>query len=250
MAEQFPTLPDVSFAEKDPQQVIADIIGGYEEVTRRPLQTADPVRLFLLSLAYIIIGQRQQIDAAGKSNLLAYAKGPFLDHLGNLRRTPRHEAAPAITTVRFELSTVLASAVGIPAATRVTADGQLYWRTTVPEQIDPGQLYVDVPVEALTKGEAGNGLEPGEINQLVDPIPFVVKVHNTTVTQGGADREDDEPYRLRIYNAPAAFSTAGPTDAYEYWAYTASSAIADVRADSPTPGVARVCVLLQGGEIP
>ena len=250
MADPFPNLPGVSFVATDAQQVIADIIDGYEQVAGRSLQTSDPVRLFLLSLAYIIVGQRQQIDASGKSTLLAYARGPFLDHLGAFRRTPRHEATPSITTVRFELSAAQPSAIGIPAGTRVTADGQFYWRTTAPAQIAAGQLFVEVPVAAMIPGEAGNGLQPGEINQLVDPIPFVSKVRNTTITQGGADREDDDTYRVRIYNAPAAFSIAGPSEAYEYWAYTASSAISDVRADTPIPGVARVCVLLQGGEIP
>src|SRR5699024_8987320 len=84
-----PVLPDVEFAARDSQTVIDNVIGGYEELTGRKLAESDPVRLFLLSICYVIIQERAKVDAAGKSNLLYYAEDDFLDHIGALRRTPR-----------------------------------------------------------------------------------------------------------------------------------------------------------------
>lgn len=245
-----PVLPDVKFLDTDAQAVIDSIIGGYESITGRTLAEGDPVRLFLLSLAYVIINQRTQFDAAGKSTLLYYARGAFLDHLGALRGVERLAAQPARTTLRFTLSALQASPIGIPAGTRATHDQALYWRTTEPATIPAGELYVDVPAEAMTAGEVGNGLAPGAINGLVDPIPFVVSVENTTTTEGGADEEEDDAYRLRIYEAPAAFSVAGPAEAYVFWALSANPSIANVAAVSPSPAVVEVYPLLEGGVIP
>ncbi|WJZ70005.1 baseplate protein [Vibrio phage PVP-XSN] len=250
MANQLPTLPDVSFVETDPQAIIDDIISGYEEVSGYTLADGDPRRLFLLSIAYIIINQRQQIDASGKSNLLYYAQDDFLDHLGLMRDTPRVEAESSVTTQRFTLSSVRPNNVGIPQGTRVTADNQLYWQTTEPATIVTGQLSVDVTVEALTPGEEANGIAIGEINRLVDPIPYVQSVSNIEITAGGADREDNDSYRYRIYQAPNGFSIAGPEDAYKYWASSANSSIVDVSATSPSAGVVEIRPLLENGEIP
>lgn len=245
-----PVLPDINFVETNPQAIIDDIISGYEALAGVTLAQADPRRLFLLSLAYIIVQQRQQIDAAGKSTTLYYAQGDYLDHIGISRMLERQQAEGAVTTVRFTLSAAQPNATGIPQGTRVTHDGDLFWATTQAAFIPAGQVTVDVPAQALTPGSEANGLAVGVIDELVDPIPFVASVSNTVITQGGHDRESDDAYRERIYRAPGGFSTAGPEEAYKFWARTASGAISDVYAGTPTPGVAEIVPLLEGGVIP
>ena len=167
-----------------------------------------------------------------------------------MRNTPRIGELQSVTTERFTLSTTRPTSVGIPQGTRVTEDNQIYWRTTVPASIPAGQLYVDVPIESIASGEDANGIAIGVINRLVDPIPYVQSVTNTEVSSGGRDAEKDEPYRERIWQAPAGFSIAGPEDAYIYWARTASSAIIDVSARSPSAGVVEIRPLLENGELP
>lgn len=250
MSSLLPVLPDVSFVETDPQQIINDIISSYEQLAGYTLADGDPRRLFLLSIAYIIIQQRQQIDAAGKSNLLYYAQDDYLDHLGAFRRVQRIPAQPAVTTIRFTLSAIRPTNVGIPQGTRVTSDNVRYFRTTQPGTIIAGQLFADVPVEALTPGQGSNGISIGQINRLVDPIPYVQTVSNTAVTANGRDKEDNDSYRDRIYQAPVGFSIAGPEEAYKFWARSASSAIIDVAAYSPSAGVVEIRPLLEGGQIP
>lgn len=247
---QMPVIPEVSFVETEAQKVIDEIIGGYEQLAEVKLADGDPRRLFLLSLAYIIIHQRRQIDASGKSNLLYYARADFLDHLGAFRDVERLQARPAVTTLRFQVSAPQLSPIGIASGTRATHDGDLYWRTKGPATIPAMKSFVDVPAEAMTAGETGNGLAIGEISRLVDPIPFVATVSNKTVTEGGIDREDDEQYRERIFRAPSAFSIAGPAEAYVFWALTANQLIVDVSPTSPSPSVAEIRPLLKGGVIP
>lgn len=245
-----PVLPDIQFADRDPQAVIDNVIGTYEEITGRTLAEGDPVRLFLLSICYVISSERANVDRAGKNNLLYYAAGDYLDHLGALRLTPRIAAEPARTTVRYTLSEVRAQPVNIPQGNRSTPDNQLFFATVEPAVIPAGQTTVDVVAVCLTAGTVGNGLAPGDINVIVDPVAYVETVENLTTSSVGRERESDEAYQERIYNAPGGFSSAGPEAAYVYWARTASAAITDVQAYSPAPGEVEVRALVDDGQLP
>jgi len=155
-----------------------------------------------------------------------------------------------MTTVRFTLSVPRSEAVTIPAGTRVSPGGGVYFATTDMAEIAPGELFVEVRAECMEPGTAGNGFLPGQINLLVDPIPFVASAENTTESAGGAEEESDDAYRERIYTAPERFSVAGPRGAYEYWARTANPGIVDVHVHSPAPGEVEVRVLMAEGELP
>lgn len=92
-------LNDISFADADEETVKNEVIGEYESITGRTLADGDPVRLFLLSIANLLIVQRNLIDHTGKMNLLAYATGDYLDHLGALVDAERIPASAAQTTL-------------------------------------------------------------------------------------------------------------------------------------------------------
>ena len=77
-------LPEISFVETDTGNIESAIITNYEALAGRTLAQGDPIRLFLLSVAAIIVQQRVLIDYSAKMNLLAYAEGDYLDHIGNL----------------------------------------------------------------------------------------------------------------------------------------------------------------------
>ena len=85
---------------------------------------------------------------------------------------------------------------------------------------------------------------------LVDPVAYVEKVENITVSEGGADLEQDESLAERVYLAPSSWSTAGPDDAYEYWVRTFDPAISDVSVYSDIPGEVDICFILDGGQLP
>lgn len=245
-------LPDIQFINVDANETQNNIVSIYEALTDRTLYPGDPVRLFLTSLAQIIVQQRVLINYNAKQNLLRYAAGGILDNIGARSNVTRLPATPARTTLSFQLSASLTSAVNIPAGTRVGLnDGSdLYFATKEALEIPAGSTSGTVQAECTLAGKIGNGFTTGQVNIIIDPLPFVQSASNTTVTEGGADKETDDAYRERIHIAPESFSVAGPDGAYRFWAASANQLIVDVEVKSPTPGVVEIIPLLQGGEIP
>ncbi|MGG4034198.1 baseplate J/gp47 family protein [Paenibacillus cisolokensis] len=243
-------LPEVQLVDVDPAKIKTDMVTVYEAISGHKLFPGDPVRLFLYAIADVIIQQRVIINDTARQNLLRYARGDMLDQIGALTMTPRLDATPAMTTVRFHLSVPRPSAELIPVGTRVSPGTDIFFATTEVAEIPAGALYVDVPADCLTAGEIGNGYLPGQINVLVDPLPFIARIENTTESSGGSDVEKDDPYRERIYVSPEKFSVAGPTEAYAYWARTANPRISDVMVWSPAPAEVEIRVLMDGGVLP
>lgn len=246
-------MSEIKFIDDDPQVTIDNIFKMHEAITGRQLYPADPERLFILSLCEIIVQQKILINEAAKQSLLRYATGEVLEAKGEMYDTTRLQAEPARTTVQFQLSMPLTSAVIIPAGTRVGPQGgggELFFTTVNVLEIKPGEVSGNVPAECSIPGIDGNGFLPGQLTELIDPIPFVQSVTNTSESSGGAAIESDNAYRERIRTAPESFSVAGPDGAYEYWAKTASSAIIDVGVESPSPVEVVLIPLLVGGELP
>lgn len=251
MTETLPRwdLPEVSFVQTDPEAIKAEIVSRYEAAAGRTLATADPIRIFLLSVADELIQQRVLINMAAQSNLLSYATGEYLDALGEYLLVSRLPAAKAVTNIRFTLSQALEEVYVIPSGTEVT-NGIVTFATDEELIIAAGDLTGDVAASCTVPGVAGNGYLPGQLTTIVRPMTFVDMAENTNETYGGADSESDEDYAERIRLAPNAFSVAGPIKAYIFYTKSVSSAIIDVSVDSPTPGVVNVYPLLEGGVIP
>ena len=243
-------LAQLKFVDANPHEIEMHILTVVEGLLKRKLARADPLRLFLCGLESLMIQQRLLFNQMAKMNLLAYAKGDFLDHIGALVGTKRLPAAPATATMKLTLSAQREQAVIIPKGARVTAGDNIYFALNDNAVIPAGELFVLAAATCTESGERGNGYLSGEICKIVDPVPFLAAAENTTKSEGGADVEDDAAYRERIHEAPEKFSTAGPTLAYEYHAKTASALIADVSVDSPAPGEVDVYPLLKGGVIP
>ena len=244
-------LPSVSFAPQSAGETETAIITAYEAIAKATLQPGDPVRLFLESLAYILSVQNGLIDLAGKQNLLAYARGGHLDHLGAPMGVIRIKPQPARTTVRFGVDEALAFAVPIPAGTRVTTQSGGVMFATLSDAVLPAEeLFVETSAKATEAGASGNGLLPGQICRLVDPLPYITRVSNVATTLSGCDEEGDERFRERIRMAPESFSVAGPNGAYETRVKAVSADISAVSVTSPTPGVVDIRFVLTDGELP
>ena len=253
MTENVRGYPNISFVDTDTETLVNALIRSYERFTGRTLYPADPTRLFLLWIADIIIQERVNIDFSAKQNLPRYAEGEYLDSLAEIfKDTYRLEPEAARTTIRFTLSMKLDAATIIPAGTRVTAGEEIIFSTLDVLTIPAGELTGDIAAECLTVGEIGNGFVPGQISKLVDIFPYFERVENITESAGGADRESDAAFYDRMRESMETFSTAGPLGAYEYYAKTASAAIADAKAIGPEeePGVVDIRILMQGGELP
>lgn len=249
-------MPDVSFIEDktldDVQaEMVKDYQDKYKELTGRELslRRADPEALKLYAASVQIFHLYLRTDMCGKMDLLKYAYGAFLDHLGAFRGVTRNPAAPATVTVRFTLSEMQPSVVIIPEGTRV-ACGEIYFATDKTAEIATGNMYADVPCTCQTAGKDGNGILAGTLDTLVDPIAYMDSVASIEESSGGSDIEDDESFAYRIYLAPASYSVAGPVDAYVYHTASYSPAIGDVEVTSPAPAEVEVRFLLADCSIP
>lgn len=239
-------LAEPSFIDRDAEAITQAMITAFEAATGRTLYPAQPERLEIDMVAYREQLLRVGIQSAAQQNLLAYATGALLDHKAAFFGVTRLAAQPAMTTVRFSLDATRTSATVIPAGTQVASKDGLIFATTAEALILAGATMVDVTAQAATTGEAGNGYLPGEVATLVMAIDGVT-VTNLDTTQGGAAEEDDDRLRDRTRLAPEGWSSAGPDDAYLFWALTAHQSIVDVAILSPSPGTVAVYPLMTDG---
>ena len=251
-SELFPLLNDIVFAEKDPDTITKEIVALYESSSGRTLAQSDPVRLFIDAIILAVVQQHNVIDRAAKMNLLAYAEGEYLDHLGALLGVSRLPASHASCSIRFTLGHFYSYNVNIPAGTKISS-GAMTFATTSDVVIPAGSLSVDADASCLTAGSSGNGYVPGQVSRLVEAMAIDVTAENVTTTSGGSDTESDEAFRERIQIAPESFSVAGPTKAYEYHARTADAdiiAVAVVGPPDTQPGYVDIYPLMTGGILP
>jgi phage-related baseplate assembly protein len=208
------------------------------------------MRIALYAVALDQFQTEEYVDRAGKQDLLKYSYGDFLDNLAGNRGVTRQPASAAQTTLRFHLSEVKAHAVGIPAGTRATNGDGVYFKTTEYAEAAAGEDHVDVDAICTVQGIEGNDLLPGQVNIMVDPLPYIESVENLTTTDGGAAVESDESLAERVYLAPSSYSVAGPSDAYAYWAKTYNANIGSVKPISPSGSRVDVYILMKDGTIP
>ena len=251
-------LPDISFVddisyEKILNEMIADYEKKYQEATGRKvtLRPGDKEHIHLRIEAGQYFQMYQILDNAAKMNLLKYSKGNFLRHLGAFKKTFIQEPKPAVVTARFTLSEIRKDVIYIPQGTRITAGDGVYFATDDYVEVKAGDSFVDVDCTCETVGEVGNEYIVGQIETIVDPVPYVSSVSNITKSDGGTGEESEESFRERIFLAPSSYSVAGPADAYEYWVKQYNSAaIEDVKIYEPTEAVVDIRILLIGGALP
>lgn len=250
--------PDISFIDNKTIEDVRDgMVADYEEyMTKATGQTvtlprSSPHRGVLYAAALQIYQAFQYIDRAGKQSLLKYSYSDFLDNLGLLKGVTRSPATAAVTTLRFTVSAVRQVATAIPKGTRVSAGGSVYFATDEYAEIPAGGSTVDVPATCTDTGTEGNDLAAGDLTTMVDPLPYVASVTNTTATEGGADVESDDDLAERIYLAPGAYSTAGPEDGYLFHAKQFNPSIGDVVATSnQAAGTVDIVFIMSDGKTP
>lgn len=249
--------PDISFVNGYTLEQLEDeMISLYEQKSEEligetyPLGTADTRRIILKTAAYYMFQWLTYLDDIGKMGLLKYSRGKYLENLGALKHIYRKGAQEATVTILFTMNEVRNVATGIPQGVRLTSGDGVYFATDYYTEIPAGERCAEVKATCLTAGITGNHYGIGEIKTIVDPVPFVDTAENITVPENGADIESDESLRERIYEAPAAYSTAGTADAYEFFVKQFNHEISDVGIYSPKPCWVLVRYLLKDGIVP
>ena len=246
--------PDISFIddttiEEVMTQMINDYQTKYKEITKKEvsLAQADPHRLIMYACAVQIYQAMQYADYAGKVSFLKYARGEYLDNLVAIRGVTRLQATPATTVLQFSIENPINSVVGIPAGTRATNGNDVFFATDEYVEIKSGETSVSVSATCTENGTLGNNFAVGEFNVLVNSLPYVTAVTNTSQTFGGSDREDDDSLKERAYEIPNSYSTAGPTGAYSYFVKQIDQSISDVVIKSDSPGVVKIIFVTDSG---
>jgi len=239
------------FIPTDPDQIVEWMTAKYEELTGVTVQPGSPERLFVQWAASVVVQERALANYAANQNLPSRAEGKNLDALAELFYTKERPGAKAATcTMRFTISEALTFAVLIPGGTRVTdASNTLVWETVEDTYVKAGDTYADVKIRCQTKGTAGNGFVAGQINTIVDLFAYYQSCANLNGSDGGGDTATDEQFYELLRLSMDAYSTAGAKGSYIYWAMQVDTKIADVIAASPTPGVVKLYVLMDGGEL-
>lgn len=251
-------LPDVSFIDNLSLEDVKNILieefkKEYENITGKEavMERSDPIRVLISAQAVLDMQLLSFIDRCGKMNLLKYAQGDFLDHMGAFKNRARKEAERASVMVRFSMAEPRNEVEPIPQGTMVTADQKIFFETDDYVEIPTGELSVEICCSATTAGTAGNNYEKGEITTLVTPTGFISSVSNTTKSSGGTDRENDEDYAEGIFRAPDKYSVAGPEPAWISLVKDFDSDVEDVYPDTvPGSGVVQITVLMKHGRIP
>lgn len=240
----------ITFVTADVDEMLTNAKAIVENLLGRTLSRADPLMLFLKSLLAIIAQQRLLIDDLGNQNLLYYATGKNLEAMGELVGVQRLQPAAATCTVEITLSAAREKSTIINQGTRVNAGDNVNFALDDAVIFLAGETVKTAKATCIETGETGNGYAAGELKNIVDPQPFLLKIVNTTTTEGGADIESDDSYRARIQQAPESFSVAGSAGAYEFFTKEVSTLISDVKVKSENPGEVTIWALLEGGEIP
>lgn len=244
-------LPDFNFLTPDLEQIEKEMVFMIEEETGEKLTNNLPKRAFVKAMTAYVAQQYYRVDSGLKQKLLSYAEDEPLDHIGEESETTRLDESHSKVTMLLNLTDGHPS-FKIPAGTRTVVGENVFFSTKEDIVVPIEQNAISFVMECTEPGSFSNGYLPGEINTLVDVdnIPYLESITNIDKTSGGADVEDNDNYAERIRTSPSKYSTAGPDDAYVYWAKSAHQSIQDVEVDSPTPGVTRLTILLKNGELP
>jgi len=239
-------LPKPELINRDPEQILSEMIADYQTCTGRTLEPAQAEMLLINAFAYRESLIRNQIQDAGLQCLVEYARFPMLDFLGQLVGVTRLPSQSAQTTLALTLVTGHGDVV-IPTGLRVqSTDGRATFELIQDYTVLSAVDTVSVTAIAQQNGTSFNDYAIGTITEILDPQAYLATASNTTVSEGGTDEETDDQLRERIKLAPNSFSTAGPYKAYEFWAKSASPLIIDVEVTNPTPGTVEVFPLVEG----
>lgn len=242
---------EYQFIPTDTDSVISIAVAMYEKLTGTVVHPASPEMQFIRWVSNIIIQERALNNYTGNQNIPSRAEGENLDALAELTYLrERPESKAATCKMKFSISEAQTTAILIPAGTRITdTDGTLTWETVADVYVPIGQTSAEIQARCQTVGVIGNGYAVGQINALVDVYDYYSECKNVTASEGGADRATDDEYYELMRDSMDAFSCAGARGGYIYWAKQVSTEIADVVANSPTPGVVKIYVLMEGGAL-
>ncbi len=241
-------LSDIELVSCDVDAITSQVVADIEAATGTSLSSADVRRIIALALCQCIVQARADFDAGQKQTFLSYATGEYIDHHGWTFAVPRPGPTSATCLVQFTRTEAVESA-DIPSGVELSG-AEMEW-TAGSIHFDAGS-YTSNPTTATceTPGTSGNGVAIGQISTIVTPNTILATVTNISASNGATDEMGDDEYIELIRNRGDAYSCAGPSGAYKYFAKSASNDVQDVALVNHSPAELDLYVLKTGGVIP
>lgn len=160
------------------------------------------------------------------------AGGGYLERHAALRGISRGAAARAKGTLRFGVTQAVGSGLEIQEGSVCMTAGGVRFATMAPAVLEAGQLFVDVPAQAVEPGKAGNAAAgtvtvmaamPVGIKACTNPLPF----------SGGDDAESDEALRKRVLDSYRRLPNGANAAYYEQTALSWPGVAAAVAVGRP-----------------
>lgn len=174
------------------------------------------------------------------------AQGENLDHHAQMRCLERKQPAYAAGSVRFYAEVASDLNRSIPAGTVCMTAGLVRFETTQAAMLTAGEMWVDVPVRALTSGAVGN-VAAGTITEMAVAPVGIASCTNPEACSGGVDEEDDEELRARVLESFRTLPN-GANAAYYRQVAMADDEVAQAAVVSRPRGIGSVDVVVASYE--
>ena len=188
-----------------------------------------------------------QADWTEKQCFPQTAAGEYLDYHAALRSIERKASSRAVGTLRFSVGTAAPGDLTVPVGTVCMTAGLVRFETVQDAVLSAGELYVDVPAQAVETGAAGNAA-PGTILTMAVAPTGIAACTNPAAFTGGADDEDDESLRARVLETYRRLANGANTAFY----YQKAMSFEEVAAATVVPrargvGTVDVYIATQAG---
>ncbi|WP_455392284.1 baseplate J/gp47 family protein [[Eubacterium] cellulosolvens] len=204
----------MTFQKKQYREIVDDMLGDIEKKdTLTDTHIGSVTRTLLETVGREVSTLYDEMDAAYNAGFIDTARGNSLDMVVAILGIQRKSAQFATGTATFSRRNPVQD-VSIPRGTRVSTRASdpknvKIYETTMNVRLPKGENEVEIPVKALTPGEAGM-TDFETITALETPIIGVDKVINKKPTTIGTERETDEELRARARATVLAAGKATP----------------------------------------
>ena len=234
--------PPTILEELDYEAIVARKLARIKEIlTQKGIayepSEADDLMTLIEMDAYEEMLLRTQLNARIKQQFLLYATGSNLDHIGITRfGVARLEGIKPRASMEFRLSKEQESDIVLPK-------GLLLGNGTETAHLIDDLIIKAGQTSAVGVIELDRETQSSDVKTqlILTPLPWLIKARQLSSFTGGADPENDERYRERLWLSRERRTTAGSRLMYEFYAKSADVRIKEVNVASTEPGVVHIC---------
>ncbi|MGI6255294.1 MAG: baseplate J/gp47 family protein [Acutalibacter sp.] len=231
------------------EEILQRMEEEYEQQSGCKVENVSEVGLRMRVLAGELHRLGTSLDWLERQAFPQTATGVQLDLHGAQRGVLRKPAEKATGVVSFSRYLPLSFDLVIPQGTICATSGEpvVEYETTEEAILTSGQLTVEVPVQAVTAGAAGNAAA-GYVTTLVSAPTGINYASNEAAITGGADAETDDDYRKRVLEG-YSLSPNGTNADYYKWIALQQEGISQVQVVPRANGDGTVTVYLWGNGV-